>query len=601
MFFRVRTDHLWAWQSAAWLAAGFFLTGSVLATYAADSPVLQVWLDETDGPASLNDAGRDIVIAADGTVYVTGSVFVEVQPGQFESRLHTARFEADGSQAWVRLEAGTGGSGTALGYHIALGPTGDVYAAGSLNGGDDWAVVRYQPDGTHVWTAVHIANSSFLTQPDAMVLDAAGNVFLVGTVGSFGNPDAGNLVKINAAGTIDWSVLYTGPDNLGADLDALALSPDGRIIVAGSTVRPSVGPEFCVASFDATGGVQWVHTDGVPGLFSGDRAVSVAVDADGTIVASGDFGLVAPAGPDIAVTRLSAAGVPLWTTLYDGPAGDWDFATAMSLDTDGSPVVVGRSRSIPNDYAALTLRFEPGGDLAWERRVEGAEIHFDVATDVTIGPDGEVTVVGDYDPIGGSRAFITQYAADGTERWFLDYANPLGGSSRAAAVAWGPGGQFALTGVSAGDILSIGYLTASTVGGSYCGPQVPNSTGMAASLEGTGYSQVGLNCVLLEAASMPPNRFGYFLASQTQGFVQQPGNSQGNLCLGGTIGRFTSMIFLVEPSGTTMLELDLTAIPVPGGSTAVVPGDTWNFQAWFRDVNPAATSNFTTGLSVMFD
>ena len=32
----------------------------------------------------------------------------------------------------------------------------------------------------------------------------------------------------------------------------------------------------------------------------------------------------------------------------------------------------------------------------------------------------------------------------------------------------------------------------------------------------------------------------------------------------------------------------------------VLPGDTWNFQAWFRDMNPGPTSNFTDGVAVTF-
>jgi hypothetical protein len=27
-------------------------------------------------------------------------------------------------------------------------------------------------------------------------------------------------------------------------------------------------------------------------------------------------------------------------------------------------------------------------------------------------------------------------------------------------------------------------------------------------------------------------------------------------------------------------------------------GETWSFQAWFRDVNPGVTSNFTDGVAV---
>jgi hypothetical protein len=34
--------------------------------------------------------------------------------------------------------------------------------------------------------------------------------------------------------------------------------------------------------------------------------------------------------------------------------------------------------------------------------------------------------------------------------------------------------------------------------------------------------------------------------------------------------------------------------------TSILAGETWNFQAWYRDLNPTNTSNFTDGLSVTF-
>ena len=31
-----------------------------------------------------------------------------------------------------------------------------------------------------------------------------------------------------------------------------------------------------------------------------------------------------------------------------------------------------------------------------------------------------------------------------------------------------------------------------------------------------------------------------------------------------------------------------------------MPGDAWNFQYWYRDVNPSPTSNTTAGVTVTF-
>jgi hypothetical protein len=143
------------------------------------------------------------------------------------------------------------------------------------------------------------------------------------------------------------------------------------------------------------------------------------------------------------------------------------------------------------------------------------------------------------------------------------------------------------------------------VGDTYCGPAVPNSTGQAAELRASGSVDVSVNRMSLNASGLPANSFGYFLTSQLQGFTTSVPGSVGTICLASPIGRFidASEIRQSSQAGTFSLDIDLTAIPTPVfGRVPVAPGETWNFQAWYRDVDGAggATSNFTDGLSVVF-
>ncbi len=87
--------------------------------------------------------------------------------------------------------------------------------------------------------------------------------------------------------------------------------------------------------------------------------------------------------------------------------------------------------------------------------------------------------------------------------------------------------------------------------------------------------------------------------SESQGFSNPPG-SQGNLCLSGAIGRYRTSVFDSGPAGAFALQLDLANTPTPGGPVAIQPGETWFFQAWFRDHNPTPTSNFSDGISITF-
>jgi hypothetical protein len=130
-----------------------------------------------------------------------------------------------------------------------------------------------------------------------------------------------------------------------------------------------------------------------------------------------------------------------------------------------------------------------------------------------------------------------------------------------------------------------------------------NSTGGPARISATGTTSVAANDFTLHTDDMPTNAFAFFLTSRTQGFVQNPGGSAGNLCLGGAIGRYVGpgQVQNSGGAGSVSLVLDLTSTPTPTGFVSVQSGETWSFQTWFRDaVGGQATSNFSDGLEVTF-
>jgi len=132
----------------------------------------------------------------------------------------------------------------------------------------------------------------------------------------------------------------------------------------------------------------------------------------------------------------------------------------------------------------------------------------------------------------------------------------------------------------------------------YC-DSTANSTGVMAEVHLLGSPVVDHGDLTLVASLLPANQYGYFLTSQTAGFVQGPGGSSGDLCLGGVIGRYASDVASSGDAGGLSLEVDLDDMPSPAQSS-VQPGETWHFAAWFRDMDPDPTSNFTGGVSVLF-
>ncbi|MCP3919227.1 MAG: hypothetical protein GY711_27120 [bacterium] len=132
------------------------------------------------------------------------------------------------------------------------------------------------------------------------------------------------------------------------------------------------------------------------------------------------------------------------------------------------------------------------------------------------------------------------------------------------------------------------------LGTSFC-PATPHSGGVPAVLTANGCPDVAANLLEFSCAPVPPQRFGYFLMSQGQ-IVHPVSDSSGVICITPHILRFDQDIVSSGAVGELRLSVDFTRRP----ASMIWPGETWNFQSWFRDADPAPTSNFSTALAITF-
>ncbi|MFT4646975.1 MAG: hypothetical protein ACI9X4_000181 [Glaciecola sp.] len=171
------------------------------------------------------------------------------------------------------------------------------------------------------------------------------------------------------------------------------------------------------------------------------------------------------------------------------------------------------------------------------------------------------------------------------------------GETRAALiwVSESQSGDLAIRGalVDAGDRTPLGHQ--------YCYGAV-NSTGRGALI----LAQASLTNFIFEdltAHNLPLNQFGYFLAGSGFGYIQNPGGSDGALCLGGGIGRYNQAgeIRNSGSTGTIELSFEPDQIRQPLGPVTAVSGQTWRFQAWFRDdAAGPGHSNFSNAVAITY-
>ncbi len=298
------------------------------------------------------DAATALVLQPDGKIVVAGFSFA---PGV--SNFILARYNADGS-----LDGGFGSEGmvsTNLGgfdqaFALALQPDGKIVVAGLCCAGPKFALARYNADGS---LHASFGNGGKVTTDfggaafaSALALQPDGKIVVAGSAG----PGSGNfaLVRYNADGSLDAGFGNGGKvttDFGGAAFaSALALQPDGKIVAAGFFhPQPPIGnSSFALARYNADGGLDLSFGLGGTVLtdFSGAaEAHALALQPDGKIVAAG-FSVVFNI-THFALARYNAEG-SLDPSFGSGGKVAANFgglaaAAALALQPDGKIVVAG--------------------------------------------------------------------------------------------------------------------------------------------------------------------------------------------------------------------------------------------------------------------
>jgi uncharacterized delta-60 repeat protein len=303
---------------------------------------------------------------------------------------------------------------------------------------------------------------------NAIGVDYFGNVYVTGSSNSAGVGTEDYLtIKYNSAGSEEWTNRINGS---GGSVDiayALVIDSSGSIIITGGSIGSGSGYDYFTIKYSSAGDTLWTRRYNGP-KNSKDIAYSIALDDSQNIFITGESeGLTGTHGifEDYATVKYNPAGDLQWAARYNGPAGDYDKASSICVDTEGNIYVTGVSDGGSSgsgdphfDYA--TIKYNSAGLTQWIRRYnssngedEGVMVKADALGNIFVtGFSSDVSTFADYSTIN--------YSADGDTTWISRYNGPASNDDRASSLAVDNLGNVFVTGKSyGGSITNYDYAT----------------------------------------------------------------------------------------------------------------------------------------------
>jgi uncharacterized delta-60 repeat protein len=256
----------------------------------------------------------------------------------------------------------------------------------------------------------------------AIALQPDGKIVAAGTTGTGAGANF-IVARFNADGTPDSSfgflshraLDFLGGEDIGM---AVALAPDGKIVVAGTSTSGS--RYFSVARLNSNGSLDNTFSQDGKASFqyhpgASQWANAILVQPDLKIVLAGSF--AANVDDDFMLMRLNPDGAPDITFGNDSATftnmGGWDAALALAPTADGGLVAAGRV-SYRGDTDFALARYTADGALDGTFGMSGkAYVEFgglDAALALDVRGDGAIAVAG----YSGALMAVAQLQPNGT-------------------------------------------------------------------------------------------------------------------------------------------------------------------------------------------
>lgn len=394
------------------------------ATVCYNASGVQQWATVYDNGIGDNRATH-IGMDSTGNLYVTGQSDVGATAINYD--IVTIKYNSTGVQQWLRTYGGSAlNDDIPTAFYVSS--AGNVFISGSVDTdataaiSNDYATLKYNTLGTLQWSQLYSNTTTSNDIPKGIIEDATGNVIVTGSTETIPQKN-GITIKYNGSGLSQWTNTFNESGDNTDKPTAMAMDAAGNLFIAGSVVEYGVDKNFALQKIDTAGNTAWIRTINGTSVGSSDSAQAVAVDAAGNIYVAG-YTHNKGTSSDFTVAKYDTNGNQLWAATYDYLT-ETDRALAIALDASNNVYVTGRSDSdtsnlISNDDI-VTIKYNTNGVQLWAVRYNGTGNLIDTGRVIKVSSTGNVYVGGRTSNASNYDYVVLKYNSSGVQQWINLY------------------------------------------------------------------------------------------------------------------------------------------------------------------------------------
>jgi hypothetical protein len=358
------------------------------ATVKYDASGSEIWVRRYNGPGNSFDFTNAVTVDVSGNIYVVGR-----SPGsETGSDYATIKYYPNGDTAWVRRYNGPANSYDRA-HDVTVDAFSNVYVTGASCGigtGDDITTIKYYPNGDTAWVRTYHDGAE---SPFDVVVDGVGNVYVAG----YAPQDTGEnseyaTIKYRPNGDTAWVRGYNGPGDGSDDACAVAVAGSGNVYVTGWSWGIGTDQDCATVKYDSSGNQIWARRYNGPGN-GNDNGHAIALDGSENVYVTGPS-LGSGTERDYVTVKYDSSGNEIWVRRYNGPGNGHDYSHAMAVDGLGNVYVTGVSYGGVTDYDCATVKYDSSGNEVWVQRYNGPDNGYDYAYRLALDGSGNVFIAG---------------------------------------------------------------------------------------------------------------------------------------------------------------------------------------------------------------